>query len=217
MLDDPLSALDVHTEARVEAALRRVLDGVTALVVVHRSSTVSLADRAALLWDGTIAAVGTHSELLADERYRAVLAHEAEDLDAAADAGRGGGGVSIHMFDDEVPSLDDVDLTRTDGGHVQDAWRGVAVEDADDVTGTLAGFLRRRSRALLGSILRPHRRSLVLAGCLISIRTMCVLATPLLVSAWASTTGSRPCQEGGSGEPAHDRAGRRSPSSWSRP
>ncbi|MFI5046749.1 MAG: ABC transporter ATP-binding protein [Acidimicrobiia bacterium] len=84
VLDDPLSALDVHTEARVEAALRRVLDGVTALVVVHRSSTVSLADRAALLWDGTIAAVGSHSELLADERYRAVLAHEAEDLDASA-------------------------------------------------------------------------------------------------------------------------------------
>jgi ATP-binding cassette, subfamily B, bacterial len=80
VLDDPLSALDVHTEARVEAALRRVLDGVTALVVVHRPSTVSLADRAALLWDGTIAAVGTHSELLRDERYRAILAQEAEDL-----------------------------------------------------------------------------------------------------------------------------------------
>jgi len=80
VLDDPLSALDVHTEARVEAALRRVLDGVTALVVVHRPSTVSLADRAALLWNGTIAAVGSHSALLDDERYRAILAQEAEDL-----------------------------------------------------------------------------------------------------------------------------------------
>ena len=40
VLDDPLSALDVHTEKLVEAALRRVLDGVTALVVVHRPSTV---------------------------------------------------------------------------------------------------------------------------------------------------------------------------------
>ena len=34
--------------------------------------------------------------------------------------------------------------------HEQDSWRGVAVEDVDDVTGTLAGFLRKRSRKLLG-------------------------------------------------------------------
>src|SRR5207248_3523222 len=47
VLDDPLSALDVHTEALVEDALRRVLAGVTALVVVHRPSTVALADRVA--------------------------------------------------------------------------------------------------------------------------------------------------------------------------
>ena len=49
VLDDPLSALDVHTEARVEAALRRVLASTTALVVAHRASTVLLADRVALL------------------------------------------------------------------------------------------------------------------------------------------------------------------------
>ncbi|MEU6095980.1 ABC transporter ATP-binding protein [Streptomyces sp. NPDC047079] len=64
VLDDPLSALDVHTEAAVEAALRRVLDGTTALVVAHRPSTVLLADRVALLSGGRIAAVGTHQELL---------------------------------------------------------------------------------------------------------------------------------------------------------
>jgi len=74
VLDDPLSALDVHTEAEVERALRRVLRDVTSLVVAHRPSTVQLADRVALLADGRIAAVGTHSQLLAeDERYRAVL------------------------------------------------------------------------------------------------------------------------------------------------
>ncbi|MEU3075492.1 ABC transporter ATP-binding protein [Streptomyces laurentii] len=64
ILDDPLSALDVHTEARVEAALREVLRETTALVVAHRPSTVLLADRVALLSDGRIAAVGTHHELL---------------------------------------------------------------------------------------------------------------------------------------------------------
>jgi ATP-binding cassette subfamily B protein len=74
VLDDPLSALDVHTEVEVEAALRRVLRDVTALVVAHRPSTVLLADRVALLADGRIAAVGTHSELLVEvPEYRRLL------------------------------------------------------------------------------------------------------------------------------------------------
>jgi ATP-binding cassette subfamily B protein len=79
VLDDPLSALDVHTESQVEEALRRVLAGTTALVVAHRPSTVMLADRVAMLADGRIAAVGTHSELL--ERvpgYRRLLAQSSE-------------------------------------------------------------------------------------------------------------------------------------------
>ena len=65
VLDDPLSALDVHTEARVTAALHEVLAGSTALVVAHRPSTVALADTVALLSGGVIAATGTHRELLA--------------------------------------------------------------------------------------------------------------------------------------------------------
>ncbi|MEV1054733.1 ABC transporter ATP-binding protein [Streptomyces sp. NPDC049887] len=73
VLDDPLSALDVHTEALVEAALRRVLDDTTALVVAHRPSTVLLADRVALLSEGRVAAVGTHHELLRDNAEYAWL------------------------------------------------------------------------------------------------------------------------------------------------
>lgn len=74
VLDDPLSALDVHTEAEVERALREVLTGVTALVVAHRPSTVQLADRVAMLDGGRIVATGTHSDLLASNpRYRALL------------------------------------------------------------------------------------------------------------------------------------------------
>jgi ATP-binding cassette, subfamily B, bacterial len=64
VLDDPLSALDVHTEARVTQALREVLAGVTALVVAHRPSTVALADTVALLSGGVITATGSHRELL---------------------------------------------------------------------------------------------------------------------------------------------------------
>lgn len=74
VLDDPLSALDVDTEALVEDALREVMSETTALIVAHRPSTVMLADRVALLEAGRITAVGTHSELLrTSEHYRHVI------------------------------------------------------------------------------------------------------------------------------------------------
>jgi ATP-binding cassette subfamily B protein len=74
VLDDPLSALDVETEALVEDALREVMKDTTSLVVAHRPSTVMLADRVALMEGGRITAVGTHSELLrTNEHYRHVI------------------------------------------------------------------------------------------------------------------------------------------------
>ena len=80
VLDDPLSALDVHTEALVEQALRRVLASTTALIVAHRASTVLLADRVALLQDGRITAVGRHRELMADnDCYRDLLSQKAAE------------------------------------------------------------------------------------------------------------------------------------------
>ncbi|WP_336054290.1 ABC transporter ATP-binding protein [Streptomyces sp. CA2R101] len=79
ILDDPLSALDVHTEALVEAALRRALAATTALVVAHRPSTVLLADRVALLSGGRIAAIGTHHQLLRDSaEYATLMSGEGE-------------------------------------------------------------------------------------------------------------------------------------------
>jgi ATP-binding cassette subfamily B protein len=83
VLDDTLSALDVHTEAVVEEALRRVLHSVTGIVVAHRASTVLLADRVALLDNGSITHVGTHAQLLATvPRYRYLLAADDECDDA---------------------------------------------------------------------------------------------------------------------------------------
>ncbi|MEU6024370.1 ABC transporter ATP-binding protein [Micromonospora sp. NPDC048871] len=77
VLDDPLSALDVHTEALVESALKQVLREMTALVVVHRPSTIALADRVALLQEGRITAVGRHTDLLAEvPAYRRLLSAE---------------------------------------------------------------------------------------------------------------------------------------------
>lgn len=74
VLDDPLSALDVTTEAAVTGRLRQMLTGTTTLVVAHRPSTVALADRVAVLEDGRITGVGRHAELLATHpHYRYVL------------------------------------------------------------------------------------------------------------------------------------------------
>jgi ATP-binding cassette subfamily B protein len=84
VLDDTLSALDVHTEAIVEEALRRVLHSVTGIVVAHRASTVLLADKVALLSKvassgATITHIGTHAQLLASvPQYRYLLAADDE-------------------------------------------------------------------------------------------------------------------------------------------
>jgi ATP-binding cassette subfamily B protein len=91
VLDDPLSALDVATEAKVEAELRRVLATTTALIVAHRPSTVMLADRVALLEEGRITAVGTHSELLRENEHYAFVISSLEDevrREAAEASGR---------------------------------------------------------------------------------------------------------------------------------
>jgi ATP-binding cassette, subfamily B, bacterial len=79
VLDDTLSALDVHTEKLVEEALQRVLSTTTGLIVAHRASTVMLADRVALLQDGRITHVGEHRELLATvPAYRDLLGSDAD-------------------------------------------------------------------------------------------------------------------------------------------
>lgn len=103
VLDDPLSALDVHTEELVETRLREVLSDTTTLIVAHRPSTVALADRVALLENGRITAVGTHTELLAaNQHYRYVIASldpEPRDLDS-------------HLLDSELSGLNAEEVSR---------------------------------------------------------------------------------------------------------
>ncbi len=90
VLDDTLSALDIHTEALVEQALRHVLAEATGIVVAHRASTVMLADKVALLQGGTITHVGTHEDLIGSvPAYHDLLAGDtdADDLESAQSQG----------------------------------------------------------------------------------------------------------------------------------
>jgi ATP-binding cassette, subfamily B, bacterial len=65
ILDEATSNVDVHTEARVERGLRRLLAGRTAIVIAHRLSTIRGAGRIVVLADGGVVEQGTHDELIA--------------------------------------------------------------------------------------------------------------------------------------------------------
>jgi len=62
-----------------------------------------------------------------------------------------------------------------------DRWRGVAAEEVDEFSASVAGLLRRRSRRLLGTLARPYRGRMALAAVLISVRSAAFLAIPYLV------------------------------------
>jgi ATP-binding cassette subfamily B protein len=101
VLDDATSAIDVQVEQQIHDALRVLMEGRTTLIVAHRLSTISLADRVVLLEDGRIIADGTHAELLeTTPRYAEVLAQVDPDAEvtlgsANGNSGAGGSG-SVH-------------------------------------------------------------------------------------------------------------------------
>lgn len=87
VLDDATSAIDVQVEEQIHAALQTLLTNRTTLIVAHRLSTISLADRVVLLDEGRVVASGTHAELMATEpRYVEVLATN-DDRSADDEAG----------------------------------------------------------------------------------------------------------------------------------
>jgi ATP-binding cassette, subfamily B, bacterial len=74
-----------------------------------------------------------------------------------------------------------VSAGRAHGANQADRWRGVAAEEVDEFSPSVAGLLRRRSRRLLATLARPYRWQLVLATLLIAIRSAAYLSLPYLV------------------------------------
>ncbi|MFF7178738.1 ABC transporter transmembrane domain-containing protein [Streptomyces sp. NPDC008121] len=117
VLDEPTSAVDSHTEARVAAGVRRLRDGATTVVLASSPLLLDLADRVVLLDENEVVAVGTHRRLLREEpRYRAVVTRETGDEPALVPApgAEPGGPGSPHRPDRvdglrELRSLDTLD------------------------------------------------------------------------------------------------------------
>jgi ABC-type multidrug transport system fused ATPase/permease subunit len=98
VLDEPTSAVDSHTEARIAEGLRDLRDGRTTVVFTSSPLLLDRADRVVLVHDGEVAAVGPHRELVREQpRYRAVVTRETDEEQAST------GGVL-----DELDELDEL-------------------------------------------------------------------------------------------------------------
>jgi subfamily B ATP-binding cassette protein MsbA len=73
ILDEATSALDTEAERIIQAALERLMQNRTTLVIAHRLSTVEKADRIVVLDGGRVVEIGTHAELLARHGQYATL------------------------------------------------------------------------------------------------------------------------------------------------
>ncbi|MFE6759467.1 ABC transporter transmembrane domain-containing protein [Streptomyces sp. NPDC057684] len=92
VLDEPTSAVDSHTEARIAEGLRALRSGRTTVVLTSSPLLLDRADRVVLVHEGTVAAVGEHRELvLAEPRYRAVVTRETDEEAASTALSRNAG------------------------------------------------------------------------------------------------------------------------------
>jgi ATP-binding cassette subfamily B protein/subfamily B ATP-binding cassette protein MsbA len=90
ILDEPVSAVDAITEARLDETIAQVTKGRTALIVAHRLATIQRADLILVIEDGRVAEQGTHAELVASSgRYRAL--YETQYRRPASDKRTGSG------------------------------------------------------------------------------------------------------------------------------
>ncbi|MEU0909777.1 ABC transporter ATP-binding protein [Streptomyces althioticus] len=103
VLDEPTSAVDSHTEARIAEGVRGLRSGRTTVVFTSSPLLLDRADRVVFLHEGTVVAAGGHRELVRTEpRYRAVVTRETEEETASSAAHRADG---AGRRTDEVPDV----------------------------------------------------------------------------------------------------------------
>ncbi|GGJ08581.1 ABC transporter transmembrane domain-containing protein [Streptomyces brasiliensis] len=118
VLDEPTSAVDSHTEARIAEGLRELREGRTTVVFTSSPLLLDRADRVALVHDGEVVAVGVHRQLVHTEpRYRAVVTRETDDEQREGERALRGA-----WDDDEAPLRDDEAALRGDEAALRGAW-----------------------------------------------------------------------------------------------
>ena len=85
VLDEATSAVDIHTESRIQHALRRLSHGRTAIIIAHRLATIRDADRIAVVRDGRVVEIGDHRTLMAQSGAYAQLYQAYEQGEVAAE------------------------------------------------------------------------------------------------------------------------------------
>ncbi|MFI9612692.1 ABC transporter transmembrane domain-containing protein [Streptomyces sp. NPDC052023] len=112
VLDEPTSAVDSHTEARIAGGVRDLRAGRTTVVFTSSPLLLDRADRVVLVHEGEIAAVGVHRELVHKEpRYRAVVTREAEEetpLSGVLDEFDAG---ELRTLDEKLDELNEIEET----------------------------------------------------------------------------------------------------------
>ncbi|MFF1449096.1 ABC transporter transmembrane domain-containing protein [Streptomyces sp. NPDC058274] len=122
VLDEPTSAVDSHTEARVADGVRSLRSGRTTVVLTSSPLLLDQADRVVLVDEGAVVAVGVHRELVHSEpRYRAVVTRETDDEATGAgpakpretDSPHGGGALEEREIDalEELEELEEIEET----------------------------------------------------------------------------------------------------------
>lgn len=164
VLDEPTSAVDSHTEARVAAGVKRLREGRTTVAFSSSPLLLDCADRVVLLDGDTVVAAGTHRELLRDEpRYRAVVTRETEDEGGAKDG---------------VTATEDLPCGPCGRGNRGESMIGLAPPEYDPAAPTSATTLPVGTpttvRTYVRSLLRRHRRPFAL---LIGANAVAVIAS----------------------------------------
>ena len=164
ILDEALSSVDAESEAVIQEALDRLMQGRTTLIFAHRLSSVIGADRILALEDGRVVESGRHAELMARRgAYYRLMAAQAQDRTGTADA--------IDTRDlAAIASADPTDI----GG------RGVEPVSADEGIVQAQGLGWRQLVRILLGLVRPYRGQLVATFLLGVARVLALIGVGIL-------------------------------------